>query len=170
MLLLLAVTAGACVLGATGCAAAFREPKSEVTFTSMPKGASVAIKGRPAGATPTTAEIPRAGSSDVTISAPGYDAHRGSVRKSLNGAWVTVDVLTCVFPVALCIPLLVDALTGAWVDVDPAYDVTLRPESKPAEVPMPTRPDGSPPDVAPPNGAPILPGPVPTGTGPEISL
>ncbi len=160
----ISLLACASVVGTTaGCAAVFRDPKVEVAFASAPPGANVTVKGRNVGPTPASTEVPRTGTTDVAISAPGYETHRGSVRKTMNGAWVTVDVLTCVFPVALCIPLLVDAITGAWVDVDPSYDATLKPSTE----------SPAPPATAP-NGAPILPGaapaPIPTGTGPEISL
>jgi len=48
------------------------------------------------------------------------------VKKRMNAGWLTADILTCVFPVALCIPILVDALTGAWYDVDDQYVATMR--------------------------------------------
>lgn len=141
-----------------GCATAFRDAKSEVRFSSSPPGANVTVRGRGAGVTPAVVEVPRTGSTDIVIESPGREPHRGSVRKSMNAGWLTADVLTCVFPVALCIPLLVDAITGAWVDVEPSYDVTL-PPSRPG-APAPTAPGSSGP----------APSSVPSGTGPELSL
>jgi hypothetical protein len=155
----------------SGCAAVFRDAKSEVAFNSSPPGAAVTIRGHGGIATPSTVEVSRNGSTDVLVQAPGYEDHRGVVRKSLNGAWVTIDVITCVFPVALCIPLLVDAVTGAWTDVEPTYDVTLKPATGPTAPGTVPGTNGAP--VIP--GGPIAPSPakptdVPTGTGPEISL
>ena len=42
------------------------------------------------------------------------------MNKGINPAWVTIDVLTCIIPVCLCIPILIDAISGAWYDVPPA--------------------------------------------------
>ena len=52
--------------------------------------------------------------------------HEQLQARGVATAWITLDVLTCVFPVALCIPLLVDALTGAWYDVSD-YHATMKP-------------------------------------------
>lgn len=144
----------------SGCAAVFRDAKAEVAFESTPPGAAVTVRGHRAIATPSTVEVPRNGTTDVLVQAQGYEDHRGVVRKSLNGAWVTLDVLTCVFPVALCIPLLVDAVTGAWTDVEPTYDVLLKPSTGGPPTPGTIIPGAPPPK----------PTDVPSGTGPEISL
>lgn len=112
----------------SGCAAAFRSGKSPVVMASDPSGAEVRINnGQPKGVTPTEVQVYRNGTAAVSISKPGYEEHRGIVKKSLNPGWLAVDIVTCVFPVALCIPLLVDAVTGAWNDVTPEYSARLQP-------------------------------------------
>jgi hypothetical protein len=73
------------------------------------------------------------------------------VPKHLNAGWAVVDIATCVIPVALCIPLLVDAITGAWMDVDEQLRVRLSPGSDEGlpggliVVPPPTTPGAPPP-------------------------
>jgi hypothetical protein len=44
-------------------------------------------------------------------------------------------MITCVIPVLLCIPVLVDALSGAWMTLDDEYRVKL--DRLPAAAPAP---------------------------------
>ena len=110
-----------------GCAAVFRGTKDTVTIESDPAGAEAKKGQRKLGATPTKFEAERAGVTQITLTKNGYEDHHGIVKKRMNAGWLTVDIITCVFPVALCIPILVDALTGAWYDVDEQYRVTMTP-------------------------------------------
>lgn len=115
-------------LALSGCAAAFRSGKVPVNVQTDPAGAEVRLNnGQPKGPTPTEVQVYRNGTANLSITKPGHEEHRGIVKKSLNPGWLTVDIVTCVFPVALCIPLLVDAVTGAWNDVAPEYNAKLPP-------------------------------------------
>ncbi|HEY8075479.1 MAG TPA: PEGA domain-containing protein [Labilithrix sp.] len=153
----------ACLLGAlvfsTGCAAVFRDSKVRVHVDSEPGGADVQSEESPTNGarTPTEVELDRGGSTELTVSKPGYTTSHAAVPKKLNAGWAVADVATCVIPVALCIPLLVDALTGAWQDVDARYRVRLQPEGSAPPgglivVPPPNgaEPPGSPPPWSPP--------------------
>ncbi len=123
---LLALVAALFALG--GCAAAFRSSKAPVRFETDPAGAEVRVNREAArGPTPVEAEIARSGTTQIAIVKAGHEDHRGIVKKSLNPGWLTVDIITCVFPVALCIPLLVDAVTGAWHDLPSDYSAKLEP-------------------------------------------
>ncbi len=117
----------------TGCAAVFRDSKVRVHVESDPGDAEVRQEDvtASAGRTPTELEMERGGSTEISVSKPGYTTSRSSVPKKLNAGWAVADVATCVIPVALCIPLLVDALTGAWQDVEERYRVRLQPEIGP---------------------------------------
>lgn len=114
-------------LSATGCAAAFRSGKVPMHVQSDPQGAEVRLNDGPPSPAPATVEVPRSGTTQISVQKAGYEDHRGLVKKSLNPAWLTVDIATCVFPVALCIPLLIDAVTGAWTDVPDDYSAKLQP-------------------------------------------
>ncbi len=46
-------------------------------------------------------DVERAGVTQLTLSKSGYEDHHGTVKKQINAGWVTVDILTCVIPVAL---------------------------------------------------------------------
>ncbi|MCA9584882.1 MAG: PEGA domain-containing protein [Myxococcales bacterium] len=119
------------------CATVFRGGTAKVVVESDPKGAAVTVGGGQPQATPTEVVAERSGVTSVVASAPGYEDHRGIVKKKLNPAWLTVDILTCVFPVALCIPLLVDAISGSWYDVPKRYVAKLEPRAGGAPAPLP---------------------------------
>jgi hypothetical protein len=111
-----------------GCAAAFRESRPKVRVETDPAGAQARL-GEETAATPADVRVKRSGSTSVSITKAGFQEHNGKVKKKLNAGWVTVDILTCIFPVALCIPLIVDAATGAWFNVEKSYRAKLDPES-----------------------------------------
>ncbi len=133
------------VLSTTSCAAMFRESKTNVVVESSPAGAEVTVKNAHAVKTPAEVTVTRSGLTQVTVVQPGFYEHRGVVRKSTNGAWLVVDLSTCVVPVLLCVPLIVDAVTGAWTDVQDRYQARLVPivaspgEYPTALLPAPTR-------------------------------
>lgn len=112
-----------------GCAAVFREAKPKVHIDSEPTGAEARVRDIDPKPTPVDVEVERSGTSDVVVTKQGYEPHRGIIKKKLNGGWLTLDIVTCVIPVALCIPLLIDAITGAWNDVQKTYVVKLEPAS-----------------------------------------
>ena len=118
---------GSCgALGTLGCAAVFRDGKSPVHVESDPAGASVEAK-EGAGATPLDVPVARAGITELRVTMPGFEEHHGLVRKRVNGWWLTLDLATCIVPVMLCVPLFVDAVSGAWYDVDERYRARLLP-------------------------------------------
>lgn len=107
-----------------GCATIFRGTKETVTVESTPPGSEAHIGNRTPAATPTQFEIERNGSTDVTVTKSGYEDHHGQVKKQMNAGFLVLDIVGCL---ALCVPVLVDALTGAWYDVDSRYVATLKP-------------------------------------------
>lgn len=109
----------------TGCAAVFRPAKDTITVDSTPTSAGVKKGDRDLGATPATLTVERTRSTELTIDKPGYETYHAIPRRHINAAWMVVDIATCAFPIALCIPLAVDALTGAWYDVD-NYHATMK--------------------------------------------
>jgi hypothetical protein len=112
---------------ATGCATLFRSSTVPVHVESDPTMASVMVRDRAPVETPAQVPIPRRGTTVVTVQKTGYAEHRGTPRRRVNGGWVAFDIATCAIPVLLCIPLLTDALTGAWFDIDPNYRAKLEP-------------------------------------------
>jgi len=113
-------------LGSSGCAAVFRDSKAPVRVESDPPGASVTAKeGR--GVAPLDLPVSRSGITEMHVTLAGFDEHHALVRKHVNGWWLTADLATCIVPVLLCVPLFVDAISGAWNDVEPLYRAHLAP-------------------------------------------
>lgn len=110
----------------TGCAAVFRDSKMPVHVESDPPGAKVAAK-EGSGAAPFDLPVARAGITEVRVTMPGFEENHGLVRKRINGWWLTADLATCIVPVLLCVPLIADAISGAWYDVDARYRARLVP-------------------------------------------
>lgn len=109
----------------SGCAAAFRPSKSPVAMQTDPAGAEIRINdGKPKGVTPNDVLVARRGTQTVSFTKPGYEEHRGVVKRSPNPGWLVADILTC--PITFCIPLIIDAATGAWNDVRPEYSANLK--------------------------------------------
>lgn len=120
----------ACALAmSTGCATVFRSPRAKVHVETDPAGAEARVAQSAPKPTPADLEVDRAATSAVVINKEGFAEHRGLVKKKMNGGWLAADIVSCVW--ALCIPLLVDAISGAWLDVAPTYSAKLEPATGP---------------------------------------
>jgi hypothetical protein len=127
---------GLLVVSFTGCAAIFKGSNQTVQFESDPAGAKVESNGRYLGDTPASASVSRLGSMNIRVSKPGFAESSGVMERRPDTPWLVFDLVTCVIPVLLCIPVLVDALSGAWMDVDDVYRVKL--DRLPAAAPAPS--------------------------------
>jgi hypothetical protein len=112
-------------LSLTGCAAVFRGTKDHVRIESAPPAAQVAIDEHGVGPTPADVEVKRKGRTSVTVTKAGYEDHKGAIRKRLNEWWLLLDLGTCIF--TFCIPLVIDATTGGWTDVEHFHTAELKP-------------------------------------------
>jgi hypothetical protein len=125
---------------ATGCAAVFKGGRQDVTFRALPEGADVSQDGRYLGAAPTTASIDRDRPPNITVSAPGHADGHVYLQKKADTPWFFWDIATCVVPVTLCIPVLVDAISGAWYSYEDSVTVKLAPLPAHAPSAAPARP------------------------------
>ena len=107
----------------TGCAAVFRGSTAKVSFETDPTDAEVEVAGKLRGAQPENVEIERKATTTIVVRKPGFHDYRTVVKKKVNGAWLTLDIVDCI--VTLCIPLIVDATTGAWWDLPEKQVVRL---------------------------------------------
>jgi len=135
--------AAAMLFTSTGCAAVFRSPKVKVHMESDPTDAQATVGKAGAKATPFDIDVPRRSTTPVVVEKAGYAPHHGAVKKNLNTPWVVIDILTC--PFTFCIPLVIDAASGAWRDVTPRYSAKLEaasndgaPEAVPASSAAPS--------------------------------
>lgn len=111
-------------LSLCSCAAVFRGTKDKVHIESTPPGAEVSVGPRTVGTAPVDVDVDRSSTTQVKLVKAGYEDNIGNVNKTTNAAWVVIDVVTCI-PL-LCIPLLVDAVTGAWIDLPDKYTATMK--------------------------------------------
>lgn len=122
-----------------GCAWMFKGSKQDVKFTGIPDGADVRVDGQYAGALPTHAELSRSNAQNIQVSKEGFKEQYVQVKRSPDTAWWFWDIATCVIPVTLCIPVLTDAISGAWMSLEDEVRVKLDP------LPVTTKPVPPPP-------------------------
>ena len=102
-----------CVVLLTSCATVFSGNSDDVTITSDPTGALVAIDGVPRGRTPLTVDLEKGNSYSVSVSKDGYEAGYATLTNRVGAGWVILDIF------AGLVPVVVDAVTGAWGGLSP---------------------------------------------------
>jgi hypothetical protein len=117
----------AACLAVSGCAAVFKGSTQEVRFDAVPQGADVRIESQYVGTAPLETELRRGDSPNVRVSKPGYADQTIHVQHHPDTPWFIWDIATCVVPVLLCIPVLVDAISGSWYSLEDEYRVKLDP-------------------------------------------
>ena len=149
----------ACVASQSGCATVFKGTKQEVHIASEPTGVDVRSNGLPLGSAPTSTEIPRGRPIGLSFSKEGYKTQHVQLAQHPDAGWWVWDIGSCIIPVAACIPLLVDAVSGAWYDFDDDVRVRLEPGQDPP--PTSETPAAAPLDVPPADKRPVDDGPPP---------
>jgi hypothetical protein len=115
-------------IATSGCAAVFKGGKQEVVFHGAPAGADVKVDGAYVGSLPeATAKVDRDRPPNIVITAQGFKEQYVHLQKKPDTPWWFWDIATCVVPVTLCIPALVDAISGAWYSYEDRYAVKLEP-------------------------------------------
>lgn len=128
--------------------------KQDVRFTGVPDGADVRVDGQWAGAMPTKAELSRGSAQNILVSKDGYKEQYVQIKRRPDVPWWFWDIITCVVPVTLCIPVVTDAISGAWYSLDDEVRVKLDPLPVVAKPPPPPpKPD----DFKPPPNIPNTP-------------
>jgi uncharacterized protein YceK len=109
-----------------GCATVFKGNKSEVGLTSAPEGAKIIVDGAERGITPATLSLDSGKNYQIRFVKDGYQETAVYVQGSVEAVWVVLDIVPGIL--LGFIPVLVDAITGAWSDLEPAaVSVTLAP-------------------------------------------
>jgi hypothetical protein len=112
-------------LSLVGCAAVFRGTTETVHIESNPEGADATKSSVKIGTTPTDLAVSRSKSTQIILTKPGYEERPVQVKTSINAGWLVLDIITCL--PTFCIPLIIDGVTGAWMDVEKRYVATLKP-------------------------------------------
>lgn len=126
------------------CATILKGTKEKVYFNSSPQEAELYINDQYAGKTPINLKLTSDKNYRFQFKKAGYENYTVDVGHSLGFGWVLIDI-----PLYL-VPLLLDAMTGAWYYLDnTAINVSLTPtkNTKTPELPVKKEPEqAGPPD------------------------
>jgi len=109
----------------SACATVLRGDRRPVRFNSEPEGAEVFINGVSFGRTPMLLQMKAGETCVVEFRKEGFHTQIRELRSKVKAQWIVLDVI--------CggIPLVVDAITGAWSEYEPSYTtVVLEEKSK----------------------------------------
>lgn len=109
----------------SGCAAIFKGGHQDIDVVAIPDGSDVRLNGQFMGETPTKAKVDRNNAGNLVVSKDGYKEQYVTLQRHADTPWWIWDIATCVVPVMLCIPLGVDALSGAWFSYEEELRVKL---------------------------------------------
>ena len=98
-----------------GCAAIEKGTHEEVDFASEPTTAEVYVNGELMGTSPVTLKLESKVTYKIEFRKKGYIAKRYTITNHIGTKWVVFDVILGLAPV------LVDAITGAWYELDQDY-------------------------------------------------
>jgi len=106
---------GALLFALSGCATIFRGEHRDLSLASEPDGARVFINGVYYGKTPLKLELRPNQPYTIEFRKDGFETEVRQIKNEIGVGWIVLDVVCGV------IPVLVDALTGAWYDLDQKY-------------------------------------------------
>lgn len=122
-IMVLALCAG--TMNLTGCASIVSSGSQEVTFKSVPDGATIIISGREMGKTPYTSKIDRKADQSVELKKDGYKTETFPLATTLNG-WFFGNIIFGGF-----LGSTTDSISGAITEYSPSiYQITLTPISQ----------------------------------------
>ena len=99
----------------TGCAAIEKGTHEEVDFASDPTNADVYVNSELVGTTPVTVKLESKQTYRIEFKKKGFSTKQYTITNHVNTKWIVFDVILGVAPV------LVDAFTGAWYELDQDY-------------------------------------------------
>lgn len=106
---------GALLLAPSGCATVFQGEHRDLNIASEPDGARIFINGVYHGRTPLKLELRPNQPYTIEFKKDGFETEVRRIKNEIGVGWIVLDVVCGV------VPVLVDALTGAWYDLDQKY-------------------------------------------------
>ena len=103
------------VLMLSNCATIFKGEYRDISINSEPDDAQVYVNGEFQGRTPLKLELRPDQSYTIEFRRAGYKIQVKQIHNNIGVGWIVLDVLMGV------VPVLVDALTGAWYEFDQKY-------------------------------------------------
>lgn len=112
----------ASLLSLTGCASIVSGRTQEVTFKSVPDGATVVINGKEMGKTPFTTALDRKSDQTIIFQKDGYKSETMPLATTMNG-WFFGNIV-----LGGLVGSTTDLVTGAAIEYSPTmYQITLAP-------------------------------------------
>jgi hypothetical protein len=99
----------------SNCATIFKGEYRDISINSEPDDTQVYVNGEFQGRTPLKLELRPDESYTIEFRRPGYKTEVRQIQNKIGVGWVVLDV---VFGL---VPVLVDALTGAWYEFNQRY-------------------------------------------------
>ncbi len=96
----------------SSCATIFKGTSSKVDFDSRPQGAKVYANGNYMGDTPIRLKLESKQTYNIEFRMEGYKTKTFNITNHVGVGWIILDVL------AGLVPVIVDAATGAWYELD----------------------------------------------------
>ena len=96
----------------SGCATLFAEDRRPVVMNSAPDGATVYVNGAQVGMTPITVDLDNSENHVIRFTQEGREDAFCRLNASVGTKWLILDVLFGL------VPLVVDAVTGDWKELD----------------------------------------------------
>jgi len=101
-----------CLLLFPSCATIFKGTGSKLDLSSNPQGAQVFINGNLMGETPVRIKLESKQTYSIEFKKAGYATKTINIQNHVGAGWIILDILGGL------IPIIVDAATGAWYDLD----------------------------------------------------
>ena len=99
----------------SNCATIFKGEYRDVRINSEPDDTQVYINGEFQGRTPLKLELRPDESYTIEFRRKGYKTEIRQIKNKIGVGWIVLDVIFGV------VPVLIDALTGAWYEFDQRY-------------------------------------------------
>lgn len=106
------VFAVAAILFTGGCATLFKGNSSKLDVNSDPQGAQVYVNGNLMGETPVNIKLESKRTYSIEFKKEGFRTKTVNIQNHVGAGWIILDVITGL------IPVIVDAATGSWYDLD----------------------------------------------------
>ncbi len=99
----------------SGCATVFKGSTERVYFSSSPTEAKVYINGQFMGTTPLRLKLESKNIYNIEFRKEGFETKFYTITHHIGTTWVILDVIVGL------VPVVVDAVTGAWYSLDDDY-------------------------------------------------
>ncbi len=100
------------VLPITNCAAMLKGTSEDVSFSSEPSGIEVFVNGVSMGSTPLRLKLASKDVYTIEFKRDGFETKSYRINNNIGAVWIVLDII------AGFVPILIDAATGAWYELD----------------------------------------------------